>query len=216
MKQVLSLLLAFVFLQTQTWAIGGGPQGTGGGATVVGTYAGVLIPVSQTRPLVVGVQSSASIGLFVVSVPATGVAKGAAVAFVDGIAFIGDMTAIADPRKQTLVGVVEGVSNFDVITLVPVPDPNGGVTFVEIVTKIFAQGGINAKFESSGGGIDPLTGSAGGNRRLSGNATLDLFADLNANGTPNIYNTVKFRVDGFQQSATASAATITFDPVGGG
>ena len=213
MKKVFSLLLAFVFLQTQTWAIGGGPQGTGGGAALVGTYAGVLIPVSQTKPLVVGAQSSASIGLFVVSVPATGVAKGAAVAFVDGIAFIGDMTGIADAKKQTLVGIVEGVSNFDVITLVPVVDANGNVTFQQVITKIFAQGGINAKFDSSGGGISP-TGAAGGGKRLSGNASLDLFADLNANGTPNIFNTVKFRVDGFQQSATASAATITFNPTG--
>lgn len=216
MKKVLSLLVAFVFLQTQTWAIGGGPQGTGGGGALVGTYAGVLIPVSQTKPAVVGVQNSASIGLFVVSVPSTGVAKGAAIAFVDGIAFIGDVTAIADPKKQNLIGIVEGTSNFDVITLVPVVDANGNVTFQQIKTKIFAQGGINARFESSGGNVDPTTGTAGGGRRLSGNASLDLFADLNANGTPNIFNTVKFRVDGFQQSATASAATITFNPVGGG
>ena len=176
----------------------------------------MLIPVSQTKPAVVGVQNSASIGLFVVSVPSTGVAKGAAIAFVDGIAFIGDVTAIADPKKQNLIGIVEGTSNFDVITLVPVVDANGNVTFQQIKTKIFAQGGINARFESSGGNVDPTTGTAGGGRRLSGNASLDLFADLNANGTPNIFNTVKFRVDGFQQSATASAATITFNPVGGG
>ena len=214
MKKVLSLLLAFVFLQTQTWAIGGGPQGTGGGAALVGTYAGVLIPVSQTKPLVVGGQSSASIGLFVVSVPAVNVAKGAVIAFVDGIAFIGDVTAIADPKKQTLVGVVEGISTNDVITLVPVVDANGNVTFQQVTTKIFAQGNINARFESSGGGVDPITGSAGGSSRLGGNASLDLFADLNSNGTPNIFNTVKFRVDGFKQSATASATAITFNPPG--
>ena len=119
--------------------------------------------------------------------------------------------------KQTLVGVVEGVSRLDVITLVPVVDPlTGAVTFQTIKTKIFAQGNINAKFESSGGGVDPLTGTAGGGSRLSGKASLDLFADLNPNGTPNILNTVSFRVDGFKQSATASAATITFNPVGGG
>ena len=217
MKKVLSLLLAFVFLQTQTWAIGGGPQGTGGGAALIGTYAGVLVPISQTKPVVVGVKNSAAIGLFVVAVPTTGVAKGAAVAFVDGIAFSGEMTGIADPKKQTLVGIVEGVSRLDVITLVPVVDPlTGAVTFQTIKTKIFAQGNINAKFESSGGGVDPLTGTAGGGSRLSGKASLDLFADLNPNGTPNILNTVSFRVDGFKQSATASAATITFNPVGGG
>ena len=216
MKQIFSLLLAFVFLQAETWAIGGGPQGGGGGAVLTGTYAGVLVPVSQTKAAVGSQTNSASIGLFVVGVPAIGVATGSAVAFVDGIAFLGSMTAIADPKKQTLVGIVEGQSNFDVITLVPVIDANGNVTYQQIVSKIFAQGSIKARFESSGGNVDPTSGTTGGNRRLSGQASLDLFADLNTDGTPNVNNTVKFRVDGFQQSGTASTVTISFDPTGNG
>ena len=214
MKQVLSLLLAFVFLQAETWAIGGGPQGNGGGGALTGTYAGVLIPVSQTKKSLVIQTNSASIGLFVIGVPAVGVATGSAVAFVDGIAFLGSMTGIADPKKQTLVGIVEAQSNFDVITLVPVIDANGNVTYQQLVSKIFAQGSIKARFETSGGSVDPLSGTAGGNRRLSGQAALDLFADINTDGTLNITNTVKFRVDGFQQSGTASSVTISFNPGG--
>lgn len=210
MKQVFSLLLAFVFLQVQTWAIGGGPQSGGGGAALVGTYAGVLIPVSQTNAPVFIQQNSASIGLFVVGVPATGVATGSALAFVNGIAFLGDMTGIADPKKQSLVGVVAGVSNVSATLLVPVVDANGNVTFQQITSQIFAQGSIKANFENSGGNIDPTTGTGGGNRRLNGNATLDLFVNVNADGSPGIFNSVKFRVDGFQQSATASTVTITF------
>ena len=80
------------------------------------------------------------------------------------------------------------------------------------VSKIFAQGSVKARFENSGGNVDPLSGTAGGNRRLNGQAALDLFADVNTDGTLNITNTVKFRVDGFQQSSTASTVTITFDP----
>ena len=210
MKQVLSLLLAFVFLQAETWAIGGGPGGGSGGGSLTGTYAGVLIPVSQTKPSVALAQNSASIGLFVVGVPATSVATGSAVAFVDGIAFVGDVTGIADPKKRTLVGLVAGVSNFDIITLVPVIDANGLVTYQQIRSKIFAQGSIKAKFESGFGGVDPTTGSAGGGKRLSGTASLDLFLAAKADGTPDIFNTVKFRVDGFQQSGTASSPSIRF------
>ena len=139
MKQVFSLLLAFVFLQVQTWAIGGGPQGNGGGGSLTGTYAGVLIPVSQTKPSVTGVQNSAAIGLFVVGVQTVGPANGSALAFVDGIAFLGDMTGIADPKKQTLVGVIEGISNFDVITIIYVVDANGNVVPTTITTKIRSE-----------------------------------------------------------------------------
>lgn len=215
MKQVFSLLLAFVFLQAQTWAIGGGPQSGGGGAALVGTYAGVLIPVSQTNAPVSVQTNAAAVGLFVVGVPATGVATGSAVAFVNGIAFLGDMTGIADPKKQSLIGIVEGVSNVDATLLVPVVDANGLITYQTITSKIFAQGSIKADFENSGGNIDPISGTAGGNRRLSGTATLDLFVNVNADGSPGIFNSVKFRVDGFQQRATASTVTITFNPGGG-
>lgn len=213
MKKVFSLLLAFVFLQAETWAIGGGPSGGGGGGALIGTYAGVLIPVSQTKAQVVNQTNSASIGLFVIGVPATGVATGSAVAFVNGIAFLGDVTGIADPAKQTLVGIVEGQSNVSVITLVPVIDVNGLVTFQQVTTKIFAQGGIKARFDAGGGNVDPTTGTTGANRRISGTASLDLFLVVNSDGSPDIANTVKFRVDGFQQSATASTVTIDF---GGG
>lgn len=216
MKQVLSLLLAFVFLQAETWAIGGGPQGNGGGGPLTGTYAGVLIPTSQTKVSVVVQQNAASIGLFVVGVPTTGVAKGAAVAFVDGIAFIGSVTGIADPKKQTLVALVESVSNFNIITLVPVVDANGNVTYQQIKSKIFAQGSIKAKFENGGGNVDPISGTAGGNRRLSGTSALDLFLAAKADGTPDIFNTVSFKVDGFQQSATSSSPTISFKTGGTG
>ena len=217
MKQVFSLLLTFVFLQAETWAIGGGPQSGGGGAALTGTYAGVLIPVSQTNPPAASQSNNAaSVGLFVVGVPSVGVAQGSALAFVNGIAFLGDMTAVADPKKQSLVGVVEGVSNVDATLLVPVVDANGNVTYQTITSKIFAQGSIKADFENGGGNVDPTSGTTSGNRRLNGTATLDLFVNVNADGTPGIFNTVRFRVDGFQQSGTSSTVTITFNPGGNG
>lgn len=215
MKQIFSLLLTYVFLQTETWAIGGGPQSGGGGAALTGTYAGVLIPVSQTVPPVGTQSNAAAIGLFVVGVPATGVATGSALAFVNGIAFLGDMAAIADPKKQSLVGVVSGVSTVQATRLVPVVGPNGLVTFQTITSEIFAQGSIKADFENGGGNVDPTSGTSSGNRRLNGSATLDLFVTVNADGTPAIFNSVKFKVDGFQQSGTSSSITITFNPGGG-
>jgi hypothetical protein len=118
---------------------------------------------------------------------------------------------VADPDHQTLTGLVAAVSNFDVITFVPVIDTNGNVTFQQVTTAIFAQGNIKAKFEG-GGNVNPAGGTVGG--RLSGTSSLDLFASLNADGTPDIFNTVKFRVDGFKQSDTSTTVTLTFDPRG--
>ena len=144
MKQVFSLLLAFVFLQTQTWAIGGGPQGNGGGGALTGTYAGVLIPVSQTKKSLLVQQNSASIGLF------WSVSRGSGwrpapqwLSWMESL--LGNMTGIADPQKETLVGIVEAQSNVDVITLVPVVDANGNVTYQQLVSKIFAQGSVEAR-----------------------------------------------------------------------
>jgi len=212
MNRVLSFLLAYAFLQAQTWAIGGGPRHSGSAMQLVGTYAGVLIPVSQTRPSTTQVPQSAAVGLFAIGIPSVSVATGKAVAFVDGIAFIGDVTAVADPARQTLTGLVEAISNFDVITLVPVIDANGNVTFQQVTTAIFAQGNIKAKFEG-GGNVDPTGGGTVGGR-LTGSSSLDLFASLNADGTPDIFNTVKFRVDGFKQSDTSSTVTLSFNPRG--
>ena len=202
MKQVLSLLLAFVFLQAETWAIGGGPASSGGLANLVGSYAGVLIPRTQTNPPVGVATNSASIGLFGVNVPNTGLSSGAALAFVNGVAFIGDVTGIVDPKKQTLLGVVTGISNFNVISINP-------VTGATVTTAIFAQGSIKAKFQSAGLLTDSITGANTGNHRLKGVAALDLFGTIGANGLPVISNTVTFAVDGFQQSATTSTFTIT-------
>ena len=203
MKKVLSLLLSFAFLQAQSWAIGGGP---GGGTTtataIAGTYSGVLLPAGQTNPSIINQASSASIGLFSVGVPSTGIATGAAVAFVDGVAYIGDMIGVADPQKNTLVGIVEATSNFDVVTLIPVVDPvTGQVTFQQVTTKVFAQGNIQTRISGSGF-------AESGNIRLFGKAELDLFATINPDGTPAITNTVKFQVDGFKQSDSVTNSTI--------
>ncbi len=208
MKKVLSLLLAYAFLQAQTWAIGGGPR-TGVNATLlIGTYSGVLLPAGQTVPPVGGVVSSASIGLFSIGVPQTGLATGAAVVFANGVAFLGDVLAVADPKDSTLSGFIQGTSNNDVITLIPVIDANGNITFQQTTTPVFAQGNIETKIVTSGS-PDPILGTLAGNIRIEGTAAIDLFTTLNNDGTPQVLNTISFLVNGFKQSDTASTVTIT-------
>ena len=203
MKKVLSLLLSYAFLQAQTWAIGGGPSSGTTALAISGTYSGVLITAGQTNPSALAQQSSTSIGLFSVGVPTSGPALGSAVVFVDGVAYIGDVTGVADPQKSALVGIVTGASNFDVLRLNP-------ITGEVVATKIFAQGSIQAKI--SGGSTNALgfdTGILDGSTRLTGTATLDLFSRFNTDGTPDVTNTVNFLVDGFKQSTTVTTVSLT-------
>lgn len=190
MKQVLSLLLAFVFLQTQTWALSGGPFGTeGSGGSLNGTYAGVLIP----EIAVVG--SSASIGLFTLTQPASGFTTGTVSVFVNGAAFNGTITGALDPSTGAFNGVIDAQSSFQVAVLVPTTPPT-----VQAF-DVFAQGTMEAEVSADTEPSRFARGTASP-ARIEGTASLDVFFQINADGTPNITETAVYEVDGFKQSDT--------------
>ena len=114
MKKVLSLLVAFVFTQVQTWALSGGPVYGGNAAAVSGTYAGVFTGLAGTavnngvNPLVDSTGSN-SVGLFVVGVPQTDIALGTMAVFAQGTFYQGGILAVADPNKQTITGICQGI-----------------------------------------------------------------------------------------------------------
>ncbi len=209
MNRVLALLLAFCFAQVQSYAlVGGPPPGSGGSSFPLGgTYAGVLIPRTATSS-----DTSSAIGLFSIGVPATGAATGAAVVFINGTAYNGEIAGVADPDRSTLQGIVEAVSNFSIAELVPTGavDANGNPVFATVQTNIFAQGNIDTTIAQefdpvSSGGVQISSGI-----RISGTASLDLFSTIDPNtGNPIIDSTVIFDVDGFLQSSTVTTTTIT-------
>jgi hypothetical protein len=195
MKKVLSLLLAFVFIQTQAWALSGGPVfSTGSGAiSLVGTYAGVLIPDSvqpgnslSGRPLPVSVSS---VGLFSLGIPATGLSTGATIFFVNGDAFVGTITGVADPGKASFRGIIQTRSNFALV------DP----AFPDVDFRIFASGSLKADIFTS---TDTVAGAGVGSTRLEGTAVVNVFG-----GGPGYDGTFTYSLDGFKQSETASSTT---------
>ncbi len=115
MKKVLSLLVAFVFLQVQTWALSGGPQYGGNQAAVSGTYAGVFTGIGGTATALtsggglVDSLGTNAVGLFVIGVPQVDLATGTMAIFFEGTFFQGGILGIADPNKQTLTGVCQGI-----------------------------------------------------------------------------------------------------------
>lgn len=120
MKHVLSILLAFVFIQTQCWALSGGPRYGGNAAAVSGTYAGVFTGVSGTALLLdpttnklVDPVGSNALGIFVIGVGKTDVASGSMALFFEGTFFQGGLLGIADPNKKSLNAVAQGIHKTD-------------------------------------------------------------------------------------------------------
>jgi len=201
MNRVLSLLVAYAFIQTQAWALSGGPFQTTGqvGVATIGTYAGVLVPslvnrifdnpATKTTP-----QSDAnSLGIFVLGVPDVGVATGNYLFFQEGEAFFGSMQAIVDPADGTLRGLISGAAATNNLQ-------NGA----EFLSPITAVGKIEAEIAG---------GSLGVALRLSGEAFFQLQGFV-PDDSPNGFGfatlrEITFEVDGFKQSDTVSTPTIT-------
>lgn len=206
MKKVLSLLLAFVFLDVQTWALSGGPVYGGSQAAVSGTYAGVFTGIGGTAVAqggagLVDPTGTNALGLFVIGVPVTDVATGSFALFFEGQFFQGGILAIADPNKQTLNGAAQSVH---VIQL-----SSSGGNALSVNFDATADGTIKAKIGNQGIGAITLTGQ--GLFTVSQIVTtLQIIPDPNNPGKfITIRNqqsvpsgTLTFAVDGFKQSAT--------------
>jgi len=214
MKKVLSLLMAFVFVQVQTWAASGGPfENPNTSKNFSGSYAGVLIPQFEVGDP----NRASSIGLFTLAQPDVGPATGALVAFVNGTAFNGTITGLIDPDDNSFRGIVDATSTFSITLLVPTTTIVNGVPVTTLVAQdfpVFAQGTVEAEIEFSG---DPSvavtsTGAASTNfpARITGTAVLEVFFDVNPDGTPVVTQTTRYEVDGFKQSDTVSQTTFAF------
>ena len=198
MKKVLSLLLAFVFLDVQTWALSGGPSYTGGGLgnAVIGTYAGVLLPKTVNRifqnPAFTGkIDDANTLGLFIVGVAKVGAATGNFLFFQDGEAYFGAIVGFVDPANGKFTGLSSGAAATN----------QGGSEFL---SPFSAVGNVKAVIAPSGGNVAGL--------RLKGTAFFQLqgFApDSSPNGVGlTVLRENTFLIDGFKQSADPSGATI--------
>ena len=211
MKKVLSLLVAFVLLQVQTWALSGGPVYGGSQAAVTGTYAGVFTGVGGTAinlgtGTLVDATGTNALGLFVLGVPATDLANGTFGLFFEGIFFQGGMLGILDPNKQTLSAVAQGIH---ITQLTTFTDLFFGQSSKSVNFDSTADGTVKAKLGLGGNAAITLTGT--GAFTVSKIVTTQItIPDPNFPGffiTVPIQNsvpegTLSFTVDGFKQSAT--------------
>ena len=211
MKKVLSLLVAFVFMQVQTWALSGGPQYGGSQASVTGTYAGVFTGVGGTAinlgtGSLVDSAGTNALGLFVIGVPVTDVANGTMAIFFEGSFFQGGIIGIADPNKQTLSGVCQGVH---ITQLTSFTDLFFGVSSKSVNYDSRADGTLKSKIENTGIGGITLVGTGSFTVSIIVSTPIT-FPDPNNPGffiTTVVQSsvptgTLSFTVDGFKQSQT--------------
>jgi hypothetical protein len=205
MKKVLSLLLPIVFLQSQAFALSGGPVFGTDQTSFIGTYAGALIP--QFEPTVPQ-GNSAALGIFTLGQPDVGPATGSFVAFVNGAAFIGVISGLIDPDGGTIRGVLDASSTFQVTVFVPTTTIVNGVPVTTTTAENFdvmANGELDGRVApgvSRGGLAVPTTAT-----RVVGSATLNTFFRLNNDGSPQVSKTVIFDIDGFKQSDQFNGTT---------
>ncbi len=206
MKKILPILLCYVLMTSQVFAISGGPVFGSGTINPVGTYSGVVQGVSQgvsstttftgnvNTDLIGGTVPSTALGLFSLSVPTTSVATGAFILFSNGSTFTGNIDASIDVDSNQLSGLVFGYQFEQRI------DPNGGTVAVETA---YASGRILGK-------VAGPNARAASSARITGNAFLNVTflnstADVVTGQRPS--TPLIATVSGFRQSTAASAVS---------
>lgn len=187
MKNILSLLVAFVFVQTQCWALSGGPHYGGNTTAVSGTYAGVFTGISSTAAPVAGaVPGANSLGVFVIGVPITDLARGSIALFAEGVFYQGGIFAIVDPNKQKLSGIAQ---------MVHLASVDSSTTSLAFTYDSRADGTIEAEISSDASQSGSTAGTTLSGTGLFTVANLSL-VDFSFNPS----GTLSFTVEGFKQS----------------
>lgn len=108
MKILLACLMCMLLNTVQCFAIDGGPWGPGGGITVTGNYAGVLVPIPTVLdpgpPPVL--QTDNSLALYTMTIPRVGLASGTAAVFRNGIFYPGTISGLGDPDTAKVTGII--------------------------------------------------------------------------------------------------------------
>ncbi len=207
MKKLLPILLCYVLMTTQVYAISGGPVFGGSDLNPVGTYSGVINVTKELDnddPVVDPVTGNLvpsevtdvnAIGLFDLSVPSTNVATGSFLLFVDGVVYTGTITASVNPDSDQLSGIVQGTFGFTIST-----QEFGVTTVTTTEVTALANGQITA-------GISGTTQGANSSALITGASTINVDDSGLVNGLFHTDRTLNCTVSGFRQSLTASAAT---------
>ena len=167
--------MCYVFLQTETFAMRGGPSGTGGVLSAVGAFSGILVDVTP---------GGGDVGLFLLTIISSGASVGQVAIFsssaTDVDYYTGVMTGLSDPAKGNFVGVFNGAG----------------------ATGAAANRSINGSMQAT---VKKSSGTGISNLRLTGTAasrTVTVSTSTLLISLPPIVGPLKsYTVDGWQSSA---------------
>jgi len=222
MKTLLAILLCFLVTEAPVLAIHGG-YSLGGSQSVTGTYAGVMIPTSDTS-LVTGTTVSDfgqnALGLFTLGIPTTGLGSGTVYLFSGGQQFTGTIQALPDPSNDGgIVGVIAATGE---ITTAASATNFIGLAQTQVQNQVTGQasGGLTASVVASTNSVstDGLN--------LSGTSSVVITTSTTSAATTSTTPTnettttggvteflpteqIVFAVEGFQQSDFAAPSTTT-------
>ena len=214
MKKILSLLMCYVFLQAETFALRGGPTG-GGAGKVTGSFSGIMLEANPDPAKI-----SADIGLFIMSAAISGPSVGYLIIFSQGQkdskVYNCKMTGLSDTSRGgtgTFYGLFAGTA---ATGAPPAAAAGGGV----VGGGGIIGGGIVAPAApaATGGGIaGQMTARIDlATRRLTGTAVCNVGAEAVAapaaeegeEAAPAVPTPLKtFTLDGWQ---TADSSSVVF------
>ncbi len=184
-------------------AISGGPD-YGSSASVAGVYAGVLSPQQCGTPTPSPAPASTptgrcganSIGIFTLNVPKSGSSTGPFVVFDQGEAYVGTITATADPKNGKITGLFAGSFTYQRqdIDSVKTETNSSGTTSTTTTYKnntysATAAGRMKAQTEENS------TRFGTGNVRLKGSADVQFSLTVNS-----VDDDIAYVVRGYQQT----------------
>ncbi len=184
MKKLLSLLMCYVFLQAETFALRGGPN-AGGGEKVLGAYSGVMVETS----------GGTDMGLFLLNAVAGGASTGQVLIF-SGNSYTGNIFQF---DSDTYLGTLTGLSD---------TSRGGSGKFNGIFNGSASTG--NAANRSVSGQIVVTAVKNGNNatQRLTGTASSRTVSVSSGGGNfaTNAGSLVTYSVDGWLTSGSAVGA----------
>jgi hypothetical protein len=200
MRSLLALLLCFILVQSQTYALWGGPDYSGGVSSLTGTYAGVLLVDNSSTATA---PADNSLGVFAFGIPDSGVGTGAFLLFTNGILYnAGNIVAVSIPQNKQIQGILSASFSYSVTDTVTAADG----TLSQATTDITIQ--ANGKMKAD---VVSTRVQASSVVLLKGTASLDLQGATvdPVTGLPVITSTLDFVVSGYLQSTTATSPTLS-------
>jgi hypothetical protein len=185
MKKLLSLLMCYVFLQAQSFALRGGPTSVGG-EKVLGAYSGIMTELG----------GGTDVGLFLLAAVGNGASSGQIVMFSSSSSLAiggpGPGPGISTGESDTYLGSLTGLSD---------ASRGGSGKFTGIFNGTAATG--NANYRSVSGQLTVTatkTGGDGSTQRLTGSASARTAAVNTVTNTTTVGTLKRFAVDGWLTS----------------